>query len=91
MNAYQPSAGLHVYFMGKRTAEQHERRCMGIPPHVGLGWTPYTILVRSHGGTLAHKAFHRVREFRQWLGGQYAVKLNKWSYKGFRGGQLVAR
>lgn len=47
-----------------------------VPDDVGLGWTPYTILVRSHGGALAYRAFHRATDLRRWLGVRFAVRLN---------------
>lgn len=91
--SYGPSEGLHVCMMGKRTAEEHQRRCYNIPANCGIGWKPYTIIVTSNGGTLAHCAFTSLREFRLWLNrrGGYAVKLFTWWGRGIRCGRIVRK
>lgn len=65
----------HVTILGSKTAERHERMCIGISdkPEIGLGWKPYTVLVTD--GAIAHRAFHGVRAFKQWLRGR---KLRLW-------------
>ena len=83
---------LVVYFLTPRYAEEHTRRVYNIPPHVGMGWTPYTILVLSNGGTLAHSAYHSARDFRRRFPREsFAVELGAWRFRGFRGGKIKER
>ena len=87
---YGPTDGLHVCLLTTRQAEAHRRRAYNVPDHVGLGWRPYTILVTSYGG-VAHTAFHRMEDFRRWLGPNYRVRLNGQIGGGIRSGRIIAR
>jgi hypothetical protein len=57
----------HVTLFGAKGAEAWVRHAYNVPAHVGLGWTPYRVLVKSHGGTLAHTAFTTPAEFKAWM------------------------
>lgn len=57
---------LRVSWMTPKQAEAHTRLVYNVPSHVGLGWTPYTIIVQTRG-CLAHTAFTNARDFRRWL------------------------
>ena len=74
---------LHVTIFAKRGAEAWVRHAYNVPPHVGLGWTPYRVLVTSNGGTLAHTAFLTVAEFKRWLGTR-KVKLQPHHAQGYK-------
>lgn len=89
MVSYLPHEGLHVVVMSQRYSNEWTRRVYNVPPHVGLGWKPYRILIQSHGGISA-KAFHDIRSFRRWLGGRFRASLVKRG-KGIYIGRLVAR
>ena len=58
---------LRVTLFGKKGAEAWTRHAYRVPAHCGLGWTPYRVLVQSHGGTLAYTAFVSFGEFKQWV------------------------
>jgi len=90
MSAYPAGDGLHVYLFSKQEAERYTRNCYNVPPHVGLGWTPYTVIVQSYGAT-AHTAFHSVRQLRNWLGERYTLKGGAWNRRGFRSYVVEAR
>jgi hypothetical protein len=76
---------LHVTLFGKRGAETWVRHAYNIAPHVGLGWTPYRVLVTSHGGTLAHTAFLSFKEFKRWLNNKgLHVTLSPHRIQGYR-------
>jgi hypothetical protein len=57
---------LNVTLFGKQGAEKWVRHAYSIPAHVGC-WTPYRVLLTSHGGVLAHSAFYTFAEFKRWL------------------------
>jgi hypothetical protein len=61
-----------------------------VPEGYSLGWQPYTILIQSEGGTLAHCAFHRPRELRAWLGDSFKIELAQYNGRGLRCGRVVA-
>ena len=76
---------LHVTLFAKGGAETWVRHVYNIPSHVGLGWTPYRVIVASHGGTLAHTAFLTVKEFKRWMHNQgYSLQLNPHHRQGHR-------
>ncbi len=58
----------HVTWTGKKMAEEWDRRAHEIAPHIGLGWTPYTIRITK--GAISEIAFHKARELRRWLNGR---------------------
>ena len=55
-----------VVLFGRRGAEKWTRHAYNIPAHVGLGWTPYRVLVRT-ADCRAHSAFLTFAEFRRWM------------------------
>ena len=76
---------LHVTLFGKKGAEAWTRHAYNVRPECELGWTPYRVLVTSHGGTLAYKAFHTISEFRRWLKASgRTVKLSPHHATGYR-------
>ena len=56
----------HVTMLTKRAAEKHTRHAYNVPPHVGLGWKPYTYLVLEHGHT-SIAAFYDGASLKRWL------------------------
>lgn len=93
MSHFRPYEGLHVYMMSKREAERYTRHVYNVPKDVGLGWTPYTILIQSYGAT-SYCAFYSARDMRKWLGDRYTVSLNRkgWQQRrAFRSGLIVQR
>lgn len=43
----------------------HERRVLGVPDDVYLGWTPYRFRVEH--GAVPHTAFHKLEDLRRWI------------------------
>lgn len=65
-----------VTLFSKQGAEKWTRHAYGVPADVGLGWTPYRVLVTSARGTLAHTAFLTFKEFKAWMRSKgYALRL----------------
>lgn len=90
---FGPYDGLHVCMLSRRKAEAHTRHVYNVRPEVLLGWTPYRVLVTSHGAT-AYTAFVRVREFRAWLSRVPGARLclaRTWKAVGMRVGRVEVR
>jgi hypothetical protein len=87
-DGYAPRDGLHVTVMGARYAEEWTRRVHNVKPAVGLGWTPYRIVVRD--GALAYRAFTTFDAFRAWLGKSHWLELGPtWRAPGMRHGKII--
>ena len=87
---YAPKDGLHVTLLTQRKADEHARRVHRVPDDCGLGWKPYTILITDRA--VSTKAFHRMSDFRRWLGRDFKVSLSgAWHSPGIRSGRIVAR
>ncbi len=77
-------ADLRVTLLTKRGAERWVRHAYQIRPEVGLGWTPYQVLVTT-GYVTAYTAFLTFRTFRQWCRAQgYRLQLNPYRPQGQR-------
>jgi hypothetical protein len=85
---FQPKHGLSFLIRTQAAAYEHERRAYNVPPGVGIGWTPYKILITD--GAISYCAFHSVRDFRRWLGGSFRVSLTG-GYRRIRYGRIIAK
>jgi hypothetical protein len=77
---YLPECGLYVTILTRRGAEEWFRHAHNVPDGVGIGHTPYTILVQSRGMTSC-RAFTSGRDFRAWLGESYRLRVTSRSSK----------
>jgi hypothetical protein len=84
---------LYVTLLTKRGAMRWTRHAYNVPDHVGLGWTPYQVLV-TRNASISHTAFTTLRDFRTWMNDQgYTLRLSphRWSGWSRRPGPWTTR